>query len=424
VQTPSILMLLAALAPAASASKADEAVSRVAAGAPYKALVAQLDAEHDRIVQDIVTLVEIPAPPFKEAERAKAYRDMLVAAGLENVETDEEGNVMGLYRGTGAPGRPLIVLAAHLDTVFPEGTPVKVRREGNRLYAPGIGDDTRGLAVILAYARTMKAQKIRPKSDILFVGNVGEEGPGDLRGVRYLLTKGKYAGKVKAFLSMDGTDAQRIVNGGVGSKRYRVTYRGPGGHSYGAFGLVNPMVAMSRTVTELYTIPVPATPKTTYSASVTGGGTSVNSIPNEVFMEFDMRSVSPDELARVETRFIAIVGESVAAENAARSTREGQIVADIKPIGDRPAGGTADDTPITRIAVAAVRAKGLKPDLGASSTDANLPMSLSIPALTIGSGGTGGRAHSLDEWIDVEKKGSVDGMSVGLLMLLTMADTL
>lgn len=184
------------------------------------------------------------------------------------------------------------------------------------------------------------------------------------------------------------------------------------------------MVAMSRTVTELYTIPVPATPKTTYSASVTGGGTSVNSIPNEVFMEFDMRSVSPDELARVETRFIAIVGESVAAENAARSTREGQIVADIKPIGDRPAGGTADDTPITRIAVAAVRAKGLKPDLGASSTDANLPMSLSIPALTIGSGGTGGRAHSLDEWIDVEKKGSVDGMSVGLLMLLTMADTL
>ena len=230
---------------------------------------------------------------------------------------------MGLYRGTGAPGGPVVVLAAHLDTVFPIETVVKVRREGTRLYAPGIGDDTRSLAVLLAYARAMKANGVKTKQDILFVGNVGEEGPGDLRGVRYLLTKGKYKGRVKTFFSMDGTDAQRLVTGGVGSKRYRVTFKGPGGHSYGAFGLVNPMVAMSQTVVDFYKLPVPTSPKTTYAASVVGGGTSVNSIPNEVFMEFDMRSEDPVELAKIEQGFLAVVARSVDRRTAAaRSAKE------------------------------------------------------------------------------------------------------
>ena len=415
-------LLIASLGSAMSPAKSDDAVQHVAKSANYVALVKQLNAEHDRIIDDIITLVEIPAPPFKEVERAKAYRDMLIAAGLQEVEIDAEGNATGLYRGSGTTGGPVIVLAAHLDTVFPEGTPLKVRREGNKLYAPGIGDDTRSLAVIVAYARAMKDKNVRPQIDILFVGNVGEEGPGDLRGVRYLLTKGKYKDRVKAFLSMDGTDPERVVNGGVGSRRYRITYKGPGGHSYGAFGLVNPMVAMSQTVTELYKTTVPGSPKTTYAASVTGGGTSVNSIPNEVFMEFDFRSESPAELTQVEQRFLSIVQESTNAENAARSIREGKIVAETKLIGDRPAGITAESAAITQIATAAIRANGLKPKLASSSTDANLPMSLGIPALTIGSGGSGGRAHSLDEWIDVEKNQSVKGMSTGLLMLLAMAE--
>jgi di/tripeptidase len=268
----------------------------------------------------------------------------------------------------------------------------------------------------------MKDNNVRPRTDILFVGNVGEEGPGDLRGVRYLLTKGKYKDRVRAFLSMDGTNPERVVNGGVGSRRYRITYKGPGGHSYGAFGLVNPMVAMSQTVTELYKTTVPGSPKTTYAASVTGGGTSVNSIPNEVFMEFDFRSENPAELTKVEQRFLNIVQESTDAENAARSINEGKIVAETKLIGDRPAGITNENAAITQIASAAIRANGLKPKLQSSSTDSNLPMSLGIPALTIGSGGSGGRAHSLDEWIDVEKSQSVKGMSTGLLMLLAMAD--
>lgn len=387
----------------------------------YEKAATILDRDHDRLVAEIVKLTEIPAPPFKEAARAAAYRDMLVEAGLTDVEIDPEGNVTGVYRGTGSAGGPVVMIAAHLDTVFPEGTPIKVRREGTQLHAPGIGDDTRSLAVLLAYARAMKESGVKVRQDIVFVGNVGEEGPGDLRGVRYMMAKGKYKDRIKTFISMDGTDPARIVTGGVGSRRYRITYKGPGGHSYGAFGLVNPMVAMSQTVVDFYRIPVPAKPKTTYSASVTGGGTSVNSIPNEVFMEFDMRSENPEELAKVEQAFLAIVKKSVADENAARSIKEGPVTADVKLIGDRPAGQTPATAEVVRNAEAIIRAKGLTPIASYSSTDSNIPMSLGIPAITIGSGGHAERGHSLDEWIDVEKTKSVHGASVGLGILLATA---
>jgi acetylornithine deacetylase/succinyl-diaminopimelate desuccinylase-like protein len=397
-------------------------VPQVIANPAYKKAVGALDLDHGRIVDDIVALTEIPSPPFKEKARGEAYLEKMRAAGLANVEMDAEGNVTGLWRGTGpADGKP-IVIAAHLDTVFPEGTMVKVRREGTKLFAPGIGDDTRSLAVLLGYVRAMKAAGVKTGKDILFVGNVGEEGPGDLRGVRYLFNKGKYRGRIAAFFSMDGTDGARIVTGGVGSRRYRVTFTGPGGHSYGAFGLVNPMTAMSQAVVDLYKVVPPKAPKTTYSASVTGGGTSVNSIPDKVFMEFDMRSVSQAELSKLEQRFLGIVKAAVDGENVARSTKEGKVVAELKLIGDRPAGSTPELSELVQVAKAAVTAQGLKPDLGASSTDANMPMSLGIPGITIGSGGSGGRAHSLDEWIDVEKGASLKGMLPGLTMLLAMAD--
>ena len=415
-------LLAALLLTATSAGASATEVAAVIKSQAYKTAVATLDREHERIVADIVTLTEIPAPPFMETARATAYLAMLKATGLTDVEMDAEGNVMGLRRGTGPAGRPLIVIAAHLDTVFPESTPVKVRREGTRLLAPGIGDDSRSLAVLLGYVRALDAGKAKTAHDILFVGNVGEEGPGDLRGVRYLFTKGKYQGRIASFFSMDGTDGKRIVHQGVGSKRYRVTFKGPGGHSYGAFGLVNPMTAMSQAVTDLYEVEVPTIPKTTYAASVTGGGTSVNSIPDRVFMEFDMRSVSPQELGKLEARFKSIVAAALDSENRARSTREGSVTADLKLIGDRPAGSTAATTPLVKLAQAAVAAHGLTPELTASSTDANLPMSLGIPGITIGSGGSGGRAHSLDVWIDVEKGASLKGMLPGLTMLLAAAD--
>src|SRR3990167_8361804 len=249
--------------PALAAPKDD--VARIVGSAAFKAAAATLDAEHDRTVAYIVTLTEIPAPPFKEAERARAYRAMFEAHGLKDVEIDPEGNVLGLRKGT-RPG-PVVVVSAHLDTVFPEGVDVKVRREGTKLYAPGIADDSRGLAVLLAWARAMDAAKIRTQSDILFVGTVGEEGAGDLRGVRHFFTQGKYKDRTKAFFSVDGLDPSQITHIGVGSKRYRVTFKGPGGHSYGAFGIVNPMAAMGKAIADLYAIQPPVEPKVTYSAS-------------------------------------------------------------------------------------------------------------------------------------------------------------
>jgi len=417
-------LLAFALAAPALAAPADPHASRVqaiVASPAFKTATATLDRDHDRTVAETIALTEIPAPPFKERARAEAYMAMLKAHGLSDVEMDEEGNVMGLRRGTGPAGAPLVVLAAHLDTVFPEGTDVKVRREGTKLYAPGVADDTHSLAVLLAYIRAMDAAKIRTKRDILFVGNVGEEGPGDLRGVRHLFTKGRYKDRIGAFFSMDGTDASRVTYGAVGSRRYRVTFNGPGGHSYGAFGIVNPMGAMAKAVVAFNEMKVPAEPRTTYAASVVGGGTSVNSIPDAIWLEVDMRSEGKDELAALDARFHRIVDDAVRAENAARSTRAGTVSAEVKMIGDRPTGATRADAEIVRVTEAAVRAAGYTPVLGASSTDSNLPISLSIPAVTIGSGATGGRAHALDEWLDVAKPESLRGQAVGLAAVLAMA---
>lgn len=408
-------------AAAQSRGAPEQSVQRLVTSAPFKAAVATLDRTHEQTVADTIRLTEIPAPPFKEEARAKAYMEMLKAHGLTDVEMDAEGNVMGLRRGTGPAGGKVVVLAAHLDTVFPEGTPIKVRREGTKLHAPGVGDDTHSLAVLLAYVRALDAAKIKTRSDILFVGNVGEEGPGDLRGVRYIFTKGKYKDRIAAFFSMDGTSAERVTFGAVGSRRYRVTFKGPGGHSYGAYGVVNPMAAMGTTVVEMNKITTPAKPKTTYATSVVGGGTSVNSIPDAIWLEVDMRSESKEELAKLDGRFLEIVKEAVAAENKARNTRFGEISADVKLIGDRPTGATREDAEIVRATTAAVKAAGYTPVLGASSTDSNMPISLGIPAVTIGSGGTGGRAHAVDEWIDVEKTQSVRGQAVGLAAVLAMA---
>lgn len=424
--TASFVALALALtaAPAFAAPKADPAktVGKIVASPAFQKAVAKLDADYDRTVADIITLTEIPAPPFKEEQRAKAYLEMLKAHGLQNVEMDAEGNVMGVRPGTVTKGKgPFVVIAAHLDTVFPEGTDVKVRREGTRLMAPGIGDDTRALSTLLAYVRAMDAAGIKTKADILFVGNVGEEGPGDLRGTRFLFNKGPYKGRISAFFSMDGGAPEQVVDRGTGSKRYRVTFTGPGGHSYGAFGIVNPMVAMAKAVTDLYAIQPPKDPKTTYSASVTGGGTSVNSIPHDVFMEFDMRSESAAELAKLDQTFIGILDKAVASENAARSTRAGSVTYAAKVIGERPAGATPETTDIWLLTRAAITTLGYKPSMDASSTDANVPMSLGIPALTIGAGFKGGRAHALDEWIDVEKAPALKGMQVGLAALLAVA---
>ncbi len=396
-----------------------DTVAAIAAHPRFAAARAVLREQHDRTVEDIIRLTEIPAPPFGEGPRAAAYLDMLRAHGLDECEQDEVGNVMGRRRGFGN-GETLVV-AAHLDTVFPAGTDVRVRREGTRLCAPGVGDDTRSLAVNLAFLRAMDSAGIRTRADILFVGDVGEEGPGDLRGVRHLFTAGRHAGNIDAFLTVDSPEVERIVTAAIGSLRYRVAFVGPGGHSFGAFGLVNPMYAMAAAAARIGAIPVPREPQTTHCVSVVSGGTSVNAIPNEVRMEVDLRSRSPAELARLDQAFRSIVAAAVAEENAARDTRDGAIGVEMTKTGDRPAGETARNAPIVLGAAAAIEHFGYRVSYEASSTDANIPMNLGIPALRIGSGGRGGRAHSLDEWIDVEPEESLRGMGASLLTILTIA---
>jgi len=412
------LFLCAALAQApAFAQSPEAAVSDVIGGAPFKTAAAFIKTDQERFVRDLVTLTEIPAPPFKERARADAFLQMLKREGLKDVEMDAEGNVMGVRPGR---TRGILVVSAHLDTVFPEGTDVKVKREGTVLRAPGVGDDTRGLALLLAIVRAMDSGAFVTDLDLLFVGNVGEEGEGDLRGIKFLLQKSKYKDRIKQMLVIDGNESNGITRGGVGSKRYRVTFKGPGGHSYGAFGIVNPAYAMGSAITKLSRVEVPQTPKTTYSVGVVRGGTSVNSIPFEVSMDVDIRSESCAELKKVDGEFLKIVQDAVAEENRTRSTKEGSITADPKVIGERPCGETAMTAPIVRTAAAAISAFGLTPAYFVSSTDANIPMSLGIPAITIGRGGPGGRTHSLDEWTDVEPTANIVNVQRALALVLAV----
>jgi acetylornithine deacetylase/succinyl-diaminopimelate desuccinylase-like protein len=410
--------VLAVCGSAASAQSPAAAARQLIDSAGFKQASAFIRSDYDRFVKELVALTEIPAPPFKEERRARAYLEMLRQVGLSDVEMDPEGNVMGLRKGSGAG--PLLAVVAHLDTVFPEGTDVRVKRDGMKLMAPGIGDDTRGLAVMLAVIRAMNAAKLRTAHDILFVGDVGEEGEGDLRGVKYLMLKGKYRGRIRQFLAIDGGAQGNITRGAVGSKRYRVAFKGPGGHSYGAFGLVNPAYAMASAIARLSDVEVPATPKTTYNVGAVNGGTSVNSIPFEVSMDVDIRSESCAELKKVDATFGAIVRSAVEDENRARSTREGRVEADLKVIGERPCGATPMSAPILQTTAAVVSAFGFTPSYSFSSTDSNIPMSLGIPALTIGRG-AGGRAHAPDEWTEVDPDGVAQSIEVALAIIVAVA---
>jgi len=383
-----------------------------------EAATAFIRSDQARFVRELISLTEIPAPPFKEQARAAAFAGLLREAGLPTVETDAAGNVMALRKGT---GKGLLVVNAHLDTVFPEGTNVNVKRQGTRLSAPGVGDDTRGLALVLSLVRAMDAAHIETASDILFVGNVGEEGEGDLRGIKYLLQKGRYHGHVTQMVAIDGGEVTGVTNAGVGSKRYRVTFTGPGGHSYGAFGLVNPAFAMGEAIARLSRLTVPSKPKTTFNVGVVRGGTSINAIPADVSMDVDLRSESCAELKTLDAQFLTVVRAAVDAENKARSTKEGPVTADPKVVGERPCGETALSSPIVRAADAAIRAFGLTPSFTISSTDANVPMSMGIPAITIGRGGPGGRQHSPDEWTDVDPAANVKNEQVVLAIILAVA---
>lgn len=397
------------------------ATPALAQPAALAAAHARLAADYDTTVAEVIELTEIPAPPFKESARAQRMLEKFKALGLADVHVDAVGNVIGTRPGTDRSA-PALMVAAHLDTVFPPDVPIKVRREGDTLHAPGIGDTTVTLAALLAFVRALDAGKVVTPRDIIFVANVGEEGQGDLRGVRHLFSASPLKARIGDFISFDGSTVGRITNGAVGSRRYRVAFKGPGGHSYGAFGLVNPMVAMADTVSGLYRIIPPTDVKTTFAASTVAGGTSVNSIPNLILAEFDMRSASPANLKALESKFLKLIEDSVAAENAARDTRYGKISAVPELIGDRPAGTTPASDPLVQTAARILAANGYSSELGASSTDSNIPISLGVPAITLSAGGGGFRAHALDEYVSVERGAFVKGLTTAFDIVVAAAN--
>ena len=363
-----------------------------------RAALATLKADNAWTLEQQTSICEIASPPFKEATRAAEFRRRLEMLGITNLRIDATGNVIGERPGTGTG--PTVVLSAHLDTVFPEGTDVHVKRDstpatGVRLTAPGIGDDCRGLATVLAVARAMKSANVRTTGMVYFVGTVGEEGPGNLRGVRALFS-GELKGKINYFISVDGLGFG-ATSGAVGSNRYRVSYKGPGGHSYGAFGMPNPIHAMGRAIAKISDFVVPESPRTTFSVSVVKGGTSVNSIPDLGAFDIDMRSESAVSLAALDSKFQLAIRDALREELARWPQSKVSLTMTIDTIGIRPAGSQPDSARIVRIAVETGKVLGFPVTLGANSTDSNIPIGLGIPAITLDAAGRGSGTHSLAE---------------------------
>lgn len=368
--------------------------------------------------KNLIELTEIEAPPFKEEKRAKEFAKRLQLAGLENVWIDSIGNVIGFLKGS--IGNKNIAINAHIDTVFPEGTDVRVQVRNDTLYAPGIGDDTRGLAMLLTIAETIKMNNIVPVNNIIFIGTVGEEGLGDLRGVRYLFENNNP--KIDSWIAIDGGSIGRVNNQALGSYRYEVVFDGPGGHSWGAFGLVNPHHALGYGIknfiekADLYTS---SGPKTSYNVGVINGGTSINSIPFESSMLIDIRSIEPNRLDDMEEILFNSMQKALKEQNEMK--RSGSDLAlTINKIGNRPSGKVEESVPLIQRTIAATQYMGVEPRLTIGSTDSNIPISIGVPAVTIGRGGEGGGAHSLDEWW-INKDG-YKSIQLALLILLSESE--
>jgi acetylornithine deacetylase/succinyl-diaminopimelate desuccinylase-like protein len=415
---------LAIAAPAAAQSPDPQAdIQHIIGSAAFKRASSAFDLDYARIVDECVTLSEIPAPAFKEGPRAQVFARLLREAGLQNVQTDAEGNVYALRRGAGGKDAKLTAVSAHLDTSFADDVDTTVKRTGTKLAGPGVGEDAMGLAAMLAFARALDAAEIKTRDDILFIATVGKEGLGDLRGVRFLFAKSTFKDRIKQFIALQGADISGITNAGLGSKRYRVTFSGPGGPGFNAFGLVNPLFALAEAANQLSKVEVPASPRTTYNIGMVGGGTSITTIPQSGWMEIDMRSESIARLKRVEERMLSVVAQAADTENGIRSTKEGKITVEAKLLGDRPAGQTDQAADIVQFAEAALTAAGYKPTYRWGSTDANVPMSLGVPSIALGVMGPGkiGRTHNLDEWIDVDRPALVKAMSTNFSVLLATA---
>jgi acetylornithine deacetylase/succinyl-diaminopimelate desuccinylase-like protein len=409
--TAGAMVMVLAAAGVASAQTPAEILAKPAV---QQAMQVIKDSE-SHFVDEQIRLCEIAAPPFHEDTRAAEVAKLFKSAGLENVRIDKAGNVLG--DRPGAQPHPHLVLAAHLDTVFPAGTDVHVIRTGNVLKGPGIGDDCRGLAAVLSVIHAMNESHLKTTGSLTFVADVGEEGLGDLRGMKELFGT-TMKDQIDDFISIEPGTADRITNSGVGSYRYKVTFNGPGGHSFGAFGLANPIGALGRAVAHIDAIQVPTDPKTTFNEGVVGGGTSVNAIPFEAWFEFDERSGDIHALDAVDAKFKAAVQQGLDEENA-RWNNKGKLTVKFETLGIRPPGQTDPNSPICQTAAASIAALGFgNASYGEGSSDSNVPMHLGIPAITIGGGGRDAGAHSLNETDDVTD--SWKGPQNALLIVLSL----
>src|SRR5262245_53328548 len=407
-------VLMTAAAPVAAQTRAAVTPRDLLKDSSVAAALAMVKSTESDTIADQIRFCEIPAPSFKEEVRGRELQRVFQQIGLQNVRVDKVGNVLGDYAG--AAPKPHLVVAAHLDTVFPEGTDVRVKRDGPILRGPGIGDDCRGLAVLVTIVKAMKSANIRPNGTVTFVANVGEEGLGDLRGVKALFNE-TLKDQIDAFVSIDGSGV-RVTNVAVGSHRYKFTFKGPGGHSFGAFGRANPIGAMGRAIDKIQELQVPKFPKTTFNVGRVGGGTSVNSIPFEGWMEVDMRSSDSDSLAAIDASIQKAVDAAVAEENRRWNTPN--MIAVVRElVGDRPAGSTGEDTAIVKTGLDAATALGVPAQLGEGSTDSNTPMSMHIPAITIGGGGIGRDSHALTESFDTTD--AWKGAQYALLLTIALA---
>jgi tripeptide aminopeptidase len=378
---------------ATPASALETAYQAILANPRVIKALADIKADDARTLQEQKRITEIPAPPFKEKTRADYYLKRFRDLGIEDASIDAEGNVIGLRKGSA--GKPKLVISAHLDTVFPEGTDTTVKEKDGIIHAPGIGDDARGLAALLSVLLALNANEVRTVGDLMFVGTVGEEELGNLRGVKALFRDHK---DIDGFISVDGLQITRIVNQATGSHRYEMIFKGPGGHSFQEFGLPSAIHAMGRAIAKISDLQTPSDPKTTFTVGTVRGGTSVNAIAGEARMAVDMRSNATEELLKLEARVLDLVREAVNEEN--KRWNSDKVTVEIKLIGDRPAGMVAEDSPIIQATRRAVTAIIRAPTVtfAGLSTDSNLAMSLGVPAVTLGGGGEGGNWHSLNEW--------------------------
>jgi tripeptide aminopeptidase len=399
-------------------------IARLAALPEVRAAIAWLRAQEEQFSRWQVDAARTPAPPFGETPRAEWVRERFKELGLEEVCIDEVGNVLGLRPGK---GKHCVSLSAHVDTVFPASTPLNIRPQGTRLFGPGVSDNGAGLTALLAIAAALRAARVEHPLPILFIGNVGEEGEGDLRGMRHIFSSSRWKDSIVSSLVLDGAGSDTIVAEALGSRRFEVIVRGPGGHSWSDFGTANPIVVLGRAIQAFAQTPIPSSPKTTFNIGVIRGGTSVNSIPESASMRVDIRSTSMGEMERLEDALRQALARAVEEESQTSDKRgppqrrSAGLSCEVVVIGNRPAGELQPDAHILQVMRAVDAYLGNVAQVQRASTDANIPLSLGREAIAIGGGGSGGGAHTLQEWFDCT--GRELGLKRILLTLLSLAGT-